>query len=60
MLARELHNTPQVEDEEAGALLVSVGGNRYVGGKNKSPFFGWAVIAGATAEIDGQSLPLSR
>jgi aminopeptidase len=56
----ELHNTPQVEDIEAGAIMVSVGGNRNLGGKNRSPFFGWAVIAGATAEIDGHPLPLPK
>lgn len=55
----ELRNTPQLEDGEAGVILVSVGGNRYLGGKNRSPFFGWAVVAGATAEIDGRPLPLS-
>lgn len=54
----ELHNTPQLEDGEAGAVLVSVGGNQYLGGKNRSPFFGWGVIAGSTVEIDGRSLPL--
>ncbi len=53
-----LHDTPQVEDGEAGAVMVSVGGNRNLGGKNRSPFFGWAVIAGATAEIDGRPLAL--
>jgi leucyl aminopeptidase (aminopeptidase T) len=54
----ELRNTPQVEDVEAGAIMVSVGSNRFAGGKNKSPFFGWAVLAGATVEIDGKSLEL--
>jgi leucyl aminopeptidase (aminopeptidase T) len=55
----ELHNTPQVEDIEAGAVMVSVGGNRNLGGKNRSPFFGWAVVGGAQAEIDGKTVPLS-
>ncbi|HTW55995.1 MAG TPA: aminopeptidase [Thermoplasmata archaeon] len=54
----ELHNTPQVEDLERGAVMVSVGGNRFVGGKNPSPFFGWAITAGATVEVDGQRLRL--
>jgi len=53
-----LHDTPQVEDIEAGAIMVSVGGNRNLGGKNRSPFFGWAVVAGGSAEVDGKSLPL--
>lgn len=52
----QLHNTPQVEDGEAGALLVSVGGNQNLGGRNRSPFFGWGVLAGATVELDGRPL----
>lgn len=54
----KLRNTPQLEDVEAGAILVSVGGNRFFGGKNPSPFFGFAVNAGATLEIDGRAVPL--
>lgn len=55
----QLHDTPQVEDREAGALLVSVGGNQYLGGKNKAAFFGWAIAADATLEVDGKTLPIS-
>jgi aminopeptidase len=54
----KLHNTPQVEDLEAGAVLVSVGGNRNLGGKNASSLFGWAIVAGGELEIDGKRLPL--
>jgi aminopeptidase len=54
----KLHNTPQVEDLEAGAVMVSIGGNRFVGGKNKSPLFAWAIVAGADLEVDGKRLPL--
>ncbi len=53
-----LHNTPQMEDIEQGAVLVSVGGNRFVGGKNQSNHFGFAITAGATVEIDGHDLPI--
>ena len=53
-----LHNTPQVEDIEAGAVMVSVGGNRQYGGKNRSSLFGWAIAAGSTVEVDGRPLPL--
>lgn len=56
----ELKDTPQVEDVEAGAVMVSVGGNRSLGGKNESPFFGWVVTAGATVEVDGRPLSLPR
>ena len=54
----ELHDTPQLEDLEAGAVMVSVGGNRHLGGRNESPFFGWAVIAGASLAVDGQPISL--
>jgi len=50
----ELHDTLQAEGAEAGAILVSVGGDRHLGAKNASPFFGWAVNAGANVEIDGR------
>ena len=52
----ELHNTPQVEDVEAGAVMVSVGGNRNLGGKNTAAFFGWAIVAGAQVEVDGKPI----
>jgi aminopeptidase len=54
----ELHDTPQVEDIEAGAVMVSVGGNRHLGGRNPAAFFGWAITAGAEVEVDGKPLPL--
>jgi leucyl aminopeptidase (aminopeptidase T) len=54
----KLHDTPQLEDLEAGALMVSVGGNQNLGGKNKAAFFGWAVTAGATLEVDGKRVNL--
>jgi len=53
-----LHNTPQVEDIEAGAVMLSVGGNQQLGGKNKAQFFGWSIVAGATVELDGKTLPI--
>jgi leucyl aminopeptidase (aminopeptidase T) len=56
----ELHNTPQVEDLEAGAVLVSLGGNTQFGGRTKGPFFGFVVNAGGTLEIDGKRVPLPR
>jgi aminopeptidase len=56
----ELHNTPQVEDLEAGAVMVSVGGNRNLGGKNAAQFFGWAIAAGASVEIDGKPLSIHK
>ena len=46
------------EDVEAGALMVAVGGNGYYGGKNRSPFFGWGIVAGGALEVDGRPVPL--
>ena len=54
-----LRDTPQLEDLERGAVMVSVGGNRQFGGKNTARFFGWAINAGATVEVDGKPLSLS-
>jgi leucyl aminopeptidase (aminopeptidase T) len=53
----ELRNTPQLEDLERGAVLVSAGGNQQLKGKNTSSFFGWAITAGATLEVDGKRVP---
>jgi leucyl aminopeptidase (aminopeptidase T) len=53
-----LHDTPQLEDNEAGAVMVTLGGNKFVGGKNPSDFFGWAITAGARIEVDGTPLKL--
>ena len=55
----KLHNTPQLEDREAGAITVSVGNNEFVpGGKNKAKFSGIVVNVGAHVEIDGRPLKL--
>jgi leucyl aminopeptidase (aminopeptidase T) len=56
----QLRDTPQVEDVELGAVMLSVGGNRRYGGKNASPFFGWIVTAGATVEVDGRTVSVHR
>lgn len=55
-----MHDTPPDEDEELGAVTVSVGGNRNLGGNNPSPFFGWVVNGGATVEVDGRPLVVHR
>jgi leucyl aminopeptidase (aminopeptidase T) len=56
----ELHDTPQLEDRELGAIMVSLGNNRFIGGKNKASFFGWAINAGAKVEVDGKTLPIGK
>lgn len=55
-----LHNTPQLEDRELGAVMVSLGNNQFYGGQNKSPFFGFVINAGAHVEVDGTRLPIGR
>ncbi|MCI4331990.1 MAG: aminopeptidase [Thermoplasmata archaeon] len=52
----KLKDTPQVEDLERGAVLVSVGANAYLGGANSSDFFGWAVVGEGRLELDGEPL----
>ncbi len=55
----KLHSTPQLEDREAGAITLSVGGNAFLpGGKNKTNFGGIVVNVGAKVEIDGRPLRL--
>ncbi len=57
----ELHNTPQMEDRELGAITVSVGNNTFVpGGKNKAKSGGIVVNVGAKIEIDGKPLRLPK
>jgi leucyl aminopeptidase (aminopeptidase T) len=50
----EITHLPQMEDQELGAVLLSIGNNRFRGGKNASPFGAWMVITGATVSIDGK------
>jgi leucyl aminopeptidase (aminopeptidase T) len=45
---------PQMEDQESGALLFTIGENRFRGGKNASPFGAWMVVTGADFSIDGK------
>jgi leucyl aminopeptidase (aminopeptidase T) len=47
---------PQVEDQEAGAITVGIGGNEGYGGKNASPFLSWLVLGEATVAVDGKPL----
>lgn len=47
---------PQVEDQEAGAVTLAIGGNTSQGGSNRSPFFSWIVLGEATVAVDGKPL----
>lgn len=51
-----LKDTPQMEDLERGAVLVSVGGNAFLGGANTSNFLGFGVVAEGRLEIDGEPI----
>ncbi len=48
--------TPQVEDQEAGAVTVAVGGNTGYGGSNRCPYLAWIVVGEATVAVDGKPL----
>jgi leucyl aminopeptidase (aminopeptidase T) len=45
---------PQVEDQEAGAVALGIGGNTEYGGTNHCPFVAWIVIGEATVAVDGK------
>ena len=47
---------PQVEDQEAGAVTLGIGGNSGYGGSNRCPFFSWVVLGEATVAVDGRPL----
>lgn len=49
--ARDL---PPCEDTEAGAVLIGIGRNAMVGGKNNVPFLGYALVGEGTLEVDGR------
>jgi leucyl aminopeptidase (aminopeptidase T) len=55
-----LRNCPQLEETELGAILVAVGSNRFIGGKNPSSNFGFVINAGATLEVDGKEVTAGR
>jgi leucyl aminopeptidase (aminopeptidase T) len=52
----ELTKSPQMEDQELGAVLLQIGGNTFRGGKNASPFGAWLVVKGADVTVDGKPL----
>lgn len=54
----KLASCPQMEDQEIGAVLLSIGGNVFRGGRNRSPFGAWMVLTGTDISIDG--LPVLR
>ncbi len=55
-LNRELTRSPLMEDQEIGSVMVRIGGNQFVGGKNPSPFGTWLVVKGADLSVDGRAV----
>jgi len=51
-----LAGCPQMEDQELGAVMLRIGGNAFVGGKNSCPFGSWMVLSGADLSIDGRAV----
>lgn len=50
----EISMSPQMEDQELGAVSVRIGGNKFLGGRNPCPFLSWLVVRGADVSIDGR------
>ncbi len=51
-----LHECPQMEDQELGAVMLRIGGNVFSGGKNAVPYGSWLVLTGADVSVDGRPL----
>jgi leucyl aminopeptidase (aminopeptidase T) len=47
---------PTLEDAPRGVVCVAIGGNRDYGGRNRSPFLRWLVLAGSEVTVDGKPL----
>jgi leucyl aminopeptidase (aminopeptidase T) len=47
---------PQVEDQEAGAVAIGIGGNAGYGGATSNPFMAWLIVGEATVALDGKPL----
>ncbi len=52
----DLENLPQLEDQELGTVLLRIGGNTFMGGRNASPFSAWLALRGAEVTIDDRPL----
>ncbi len=52
----DLSMSPQMEDQELGAVIVRVGGNRFSGGRNPCPFSSWLAVRGADVSVDGHPI----
>jgi leucyl aminopeptidase (aminopeptidase T) len=48
-----VNDVPNLETIERGSVSLQIGGNRYIGGTNRSSFFTWFSLAGSEIAIDG-------
>jgi len=48
-----VRDVPNLEKGEGGCASIQIGGNRGLGGANRSSFFTWFSLAGPEIEIDG-------
>lgn len=46
----------RIEDREAGAASIAIGGNAAYGGANANPFLAWLIVGEATVAVDGKPL----
>jgi leucyl aminopeptidase (aminopeptidase T) len=52
----EIRIAPFVADQRLGRIMLLVGGNRYHGGNNSSPFHMFLLLDGATVTVDGRTV----
>lgn len=52
----EIEMAPYVADQKRGRIMLLVGGNRYHGGTNASPFHMFLLQDGATVTVDGRAV----
>lgn len=51
-----IRDAPTFEDQEAGAVSLYLGRNKFYGGASSVDFFAYLVLRGATVEIDGKTV----
>ncbi len=52
----KISQAPMMEDQERGAVCLTLGTNAEFGGRNRVPFMTWLALGGATVTIDGVPL----
>jgi leucyl aminopeptidase (aminopeptidase T) len=51
-----IRDVPNLEKWEGGSVSLQIGGNRGLGGTNRSSFFSWLTLAGSDVTVDGTPL----